>query len=1452
MSPDKDLSKEHQQEQSRANAVQSQENDLTGTRTISPPSLTMEASSPQPKEEEEEKTQQKKEANAFQFADDDNSDGESGTNNNTGGNGGANKGQFTVQKKEVKEEEDKKGSEKKKQSKAYADGGPPTNPSDDNNKGKDKARFNVKSSSSKKSAGKEKGNDRFKMNASSRKNGMPNKVKSKMEGSFKADFSNVDIHKDSAKAKEIGAYAFTQGNNVHFAPGQYQPESQKGQELLGHELSHVVQQRQGKVKPTTENNGLPVNDNKGLEKEADIQGKSAADGKPVNATNPTSKKEVTNTVQGKFVLQKASDPAAPAQQNQAPQGNEAQGPQIASPQNNVPTAGGATGGGGNVGGDPIAGGATSGGGGQNKSGSKTATGSGGTKLPVGEVGQYLRQQAETKMTSAKEKIKSLAENEKEKEDAKTKKTQSEKAAVPPTEEGKSKANAEQTQTIDNKTAPVTKDETQVKADFNNALNASLPVSVEDVDNFKNQAKGRAVTTAVKGVVKPDVDKVINTYDDVKTPPTPKAVPPAEPMPEIEVAPETPNLDMSSGLISELTPAHTDFSDFSLQSDNLVTQEGITDEHLNLVDSGDLYTAKLERDGLKADVDSASSDINAVRSEEITSLEGDLTKEELDARGKMRADRDKELDNARTDQLTAQTDFETKRQEVTDHINGIYETAKTTVEGKLDALEQTSLTAFETGQANAATTFENNVKSRMEAFKNQRYGEGGWDTAGKTLSDVGNRLSFGLFGEKGGAGAWIEDKLLGMDHLPEVATIFESEKATFVSTIDALIATITASNATVIEECKQIVADARTEIDGYVEALPDDLKAIGEQAQEDIQTKLDDLDTQINEKEVELVEQLEQKKEEAIEAIDNRIEEMKEAMKGAISKLTNLLAEAALKFFKWALTSVGLDPGALLNVINQGKAVLMGIVKDPGAFLGNLISSVKGGFGEFQANIKDNIMGGLVNWLTGQLGELNIQLPDEWDLKGVFDLTSQVLGVTWDFVRAKLVNHLGEEPVQAAEKGFEIIQTVLTDGPMALWEQFQETAGEIKTTIVEGIKSWGITEIIKKGVTYIFSLMNPASAMVQAIMGIYRLVMFFIENGSRIGQLLSTVTGSIADIASGNIGGAIAKIASTLAQSIPIMISFLARILGLSGIAGAIKKIIQKVTDPIHKAIDKAVKWLVAKVRKWWKGKKGKGKGDGEEEDERTVAEKQKDLDAGLSKSEKALRAKDATPESVGKKLPKIKADHSLKSLELQEASSGKYFVKGEVNPKGKTPEVELTLSMANEEWEAIWRAKQAEVNAAMQAFIPAFKALDSEAEVYIRGSLVSGVRKMYTNNVKPEHRAPNGEPYLFKPTDFDIDAYLESDKIFSEARARGFEKKRGETNGSNHSGVRAIVRDMKAKLSEITGNRDQGGGKSNKFDVRIRTSKNSEKKRNQDAAAASHFGLDPERGEHMKIDAPET
>lgn len=74
---------------------------------------------------------------------------------------------------------------------------------------------------------------------------IPENVRGKMESSFGADFSNVRVHSDGESQslnKKVGAKAFTTGSDIFFGKSGFNPASSSGQELLAHELTHVVQQ----------------------------------------------------------------------------------------------------------------------------------------------------------------------------------------------------------------------------------------------------------------------------------------------------------------------------------------------------------------------------------------------------------------------------------------------------------------------------------------------------------------------------------------------------------------------------------------------------------------------------------------------------------------------------------------------------------------------------------------------------------------------------------------------------------------------------------------------------------------------------------------------------------------------------------------------------------------------------------------------------------------------------------------------------------------------------------------------------------------------------------------------------------------------------------------------------------------------------------------------------------
>lgn len=124
---------------------------------------------------------------------------------------------------------------------------------------------------------------------------LPEFIQIKMATVFQADFSDVRIHQGQ-EAAAIGALAFTVGSDIYFAPGQYDPHSPQGQALLGHELTHVLQQRAGRVH-NPYGAGLAIVEDYALEAEADSMGELAVAGLPAVAAVSAPSRPSTGIVQ---------------------------------------------------------------------------------------------------------------------------------------------------------------------------------------------------------------------------------------------------------------------------------------------------------------------------------------------------------------------------------------------------------------------------------------------------------------------------------------------------------------------------------------------------------------------------------------------------------------------------------------------------------------------------------------------------------------------------------------------------------------------------------------------------------------------------------------------------------------------------------------------------------------------------------------------------------------------------------------------------------------------------------------------------------------------------------------------------------------------------------------------------------------------------------------------------
>jgi len=192
----------------------------------------------------------------------------------------------------------------------------------------------------------------------------------------------------------------------------------------------------------------------------------------------------------------------------------------------------------------------------------------------------------------------------------------------------------------------------------------------------------------------------------------------------------------------------------------------------------------------------------------------------------------------------------------------------------------------------------------------------------------------------------------------------------------------------------------------------------------------------------------------------------------------------------------------------------------------------------------------------------------------------------------------------------------------------------------------IPTVIVAGIGWIVSLLTPASAFVRAVKGIIDIVTFVVTQGGQIVQFVNSILDAVVAIANGGGGGVPALIEGALAASVPVLIGFLAALLGIGNLAGKIRQVFTAVARPVNKAIDKIVDFIAKAAKKLWsklKGRPGKdkkngtGKPDDGKDSPRSAADREK---AAVDDAQKLLTP-DATHAGVQGRLPGIARTHGV-------------------------------------------------------------------------------------------------------------------------------------------------------------------------------------------------------------------
>jgi len=722
-----------------------------------------------------------------------------------------------------------------------------------------------------------------------------------------------------------------------------------------------------------------------------------------------------------------------------------------------------------------------------------------------------------------------------------------------------------------------------KAAFIAAVNAAIakqaPKNLDEADKFATSGKADQVKTEVLGKVTSGKDaSAKDVTDRTKEPPdTGRAVEkPVTPLPEPPAPPALAPPDARKATPDKAPPQQTDLRADQCETHGAMAAAGVTDEQLAESNEPEFTGALAAKREGEQHTATAPAAVRESEAGQLAAVTGAAQASGQAAMAGMTGARSSAGQKGQAAKSATKSKDEQDRARITGEIKAIFDETKTKVEGVLGALDDQVAKKFEAGEAQAKAAFTADHQARMKRFKDERYD--------------------GLTG----AARWAYD--LFADLPAEANNLFLEAKKVYESKMQGVIGDIADFVGQKLGEAKQLILDGRSKVQQKVASQSPALRKIAGEAAKEFGGQFDDLEKSVDEKQDALVEDLAQKYGEARNAVDEEIKALQAENKGLWSKAKEAVGGAIETILKLK--------DMLLGVLSRAANAVGLIIAKPIEFLGNLVNAVKTGVMNFGANIVQHLKDGLKGWLLGNLASAGIEIPESLDTKGILKMVLSLLGLTWASVRARILRFIPEPVLAKLEQTLDVVKILVTEGVPGLWRWVVEKLGDLKELVLGQVKEFVIEKIVKAGITWIISMLNPAAAFIKACKAIYDIVMFFVDKAAQIKEFVDSVLDSVESIARGGAGAVAGLIERTLAKALPMVLGFLASLLGLGGISEKIKSILEKVQAPVGKVIDSVVGTVVKAGKKVWSKLKGGEKGGADDERSRAVKKKAHDLLTG--------------------------------------------------------------------------------------------------------------------------------------------------------------------------------------------------------------------------------------------------
>lgn len=741
-----------------------------------------------------------------------------------------------------------------------------------------------------------------------------------------------------------------------------------------------------------------------------------------------------------------------------------------------------------------------------------------------------------------------------------------KAAKPPQDDKLAQGKAANAEKM-NEAKPGEFNKTAFIAAVNAAIAAKAPKNLEEADEFGSSGKADDVKDQVQGKVGDGKKQSASAIESTtKAPPDTGAAKdkPVTPL-AADKPPGTPGAPDPSLAVPDKAPAAaTDFSEGPKQVDKEMADAEVTEEQLAKSNEPEFTGALKEKKAGEAHSATAPGEVRAKENATLGAAKAEAKQEGTTAMSSMSIARNKSGQDLASGKGKAQSADEQKRAQVTAKLQTVFDATKTDVEKILGDLDKKVDDKFTKDEKVARDAFTADHKRRMDVYKDKRYS--GWT----------------------GGLKWAKDKLMGMPS--EANDIFAVSRQGYTAAMQTVISGVADLIGSELNAAKTRIAKGRADLKTEVDKLPKDLQNIGKEAAGEFSGKFDELTESVDSKGTELVDTLATKYTDALKSVDEEIASEKEKNKGLVAKAM----DAVVGVVKMILELKNL----LLGILAKAAHAIAGIIKDPIGFLGNLIGAIGEGIKSFMANIGSHLKKGMLSWLLGTAAKAGLVLPDKFDVRGILMMIASMLGLTWGAIKGRIIaKGVPAEAMTAVEASVPIAQKIAGGGIGAIWEDIKDYVGDLKENLFGKIAEYLIPTVLIAGVTWILSLLNPASAFIKAVKAIIDIVTFIVTKGAQIAEFVNAVLDAVISIAKGGSGGVGALIENALAKSVPVLIGFLAALLGVGGIADKVKKFFTALSKPVMKAVDWVVGKIVGLGKKIWakiKGKFGKKDKDGKD------------------------------------------------------------------------------------------------------------------------------------------------------------------------------------------------------------------------------------------------------------------